>query len=1033
MSHFLSICPKCGAAINTDGAAINTDGSEINADSSAIKSDGAEINADTSGLCPVCLLQLAAEPTGDFVSDLNAIDASRISGNDHHEPQTFESEIDIATVRNAFGQLEILEQIGRGGMGTVFKARQPALDRFVALKILSVQLAEKPTFAERFAQEGKLLARLAHPNIVAVYDFGQTETTDEAGNKLMLFFLLLEYVEGVNLRQAMREERFTPEQALAIVPKICDALQYAHDEGVLHRDIKPENILLDTKGRVKIADFGIAKLKRSATADDVDGHGERVLPLTQNSLTQTGQILGTPSYMAPEQRNDPNRVDHRADIYSLGVVFYELLTGELPHGRFPMPSEKAPVGADIDNVVLKAMHSEREKRQQSAEELKTEIHTAAHVQERSLQVEQEWELQVSVKKPPCVRLILAMLVLCSSLFTAVWFPVSWIQSRAPIRELQTKQMLFDLKLLYWQSQYDFMKKDYNPANYKGKLPDEFIADFDGIYQNHLRKVQDVRESLFPEKEALDYELHQQTQKVECVRGYYGISITHPEKSTFWTLLKKTPYLSLFRWSLTGFLLSGALALWCMFRSGKSKSKRGIVLASVAAILSSTMLLILPVVFAWLTQSTLGNPNYLSYMFDGEIWGLFFVIGIAYYVMTLLLVYTCFIRNGQKMKMLRRRALLALCLVLLPGTTIPFSFYCIEKTPIYLNYYFQVHVVEKEDQPQSEALMAEFLAEYDTLLEKHQLELPEHNKYLPDEHGHGYYTPPKSQQDEFQLLRAQLTLPYQVAAQRTYGIRSWMPPQQYMTDARTIGASFTVSQLVLVLLPGLILAIIHLVMIRRQSTREGLYLACAAIFFWPTVITILSGAMVAYLLFIEETSNQPDFMPLVFITLVGMTFVVGGNFVVWRLFKSIRTLRRVAKTDHVVPVIVRKQSKSPQLKTEIHTATNTSSSSSPTNNLSLTEKDKTMSIPQTPKPSYRWILWLGLLLLVVLSLVSLAGIIAFMQLDAVGIGLIVGLMLTAAFVAAVILLVILLVKWASRASASRTPVMPTKFCTHCGAE
>src|SRR5213075_2890667 len=125
------------------------------------------------------------------------------------------------------------------------------LDRFVALKLLPDKLAKDAHFAERFNREGRVLARLNHPNIVSIFDFGQ------AGG---FYYLMMEYVDGVNLRQAMQAGRFSPSEALAIVPKICEALQFAHEEGILHRDIKPENILLDSKGRLKIADFGIAKL-----------------------------------------------------------------------------------------------------------------------------------------------------------------------------------------------------------------------------------------------------------------------------------------------------------------------------------------------------------------------------------------------------------------------------------------------------------------------------------------------------------------------------------------------------------------------------------------------------------------------------------------------------------------------------------------------------------------------------------------------------------------------------------------------------
>lgn len=257
-------------------------------------------------------------------------------------------------VAAAFAQLEILELIGAGGMGAVYKARQPKLERFVALKVLSEELAVDPAFAERFGREARMLARLNHPNIVTVYDFGQSGG---------FFYLVMEYVDGVNLRQAMQAGHFTPKQALALVPKVCEALQFAHDEGILHRDIKPENILLDSKGRVKIADFGIAKLV-----------GE---PRHVSKLTATGAAIGTPNYMAPEQIEHPEDVDQRADIYSLGVVFYEMLTGELPIGRFAPPSEKTTVDPRVDDIVFRTLEREREKRYRSAGEVKTSVERIA--------------------------------------------------------------------------------------------------------------------------------------------------------------------------------------------------------------------------------------------------------------------------------------------------------------------------------------------------------------------------------------------------------------------------------------------------------------------------------------------------------------------------------------------------------------------------------------------------------------------------------------------------------------------------------
>jgi len=270
--------------------------------------------------------------------------------------------VGLTQVATAFPQLEVLEMIGQGGMGSVFKVRQPKLDRFAALKLLPQKLAGDPAFAARFEREARLLAKLNHPNIVAVYDYGL------AGE---FFYLLMEFVDGVNLRQAMRAGRFEPRQALGIVPKICEALQYAHDEGVLHRDIKPENILLDSKGRVKLVDFGIAKL----TAEGDVGHGNA--PITDAAVTQAGFQLGTPSYMAPEQREHPADVDHRADIYSLGVVFYELLTGELPSGGVIRPSEKSGADPRVDAIVQQALEKERERRQHSAGEMRTQVQTIA--------------------------------------------------------------------------------------------------------------------------------------------------------------------------------------------------------------------------------------------------------------------------------------------------------------------------------------------------------------------------------------------------------------------------------------------------------------------------------------------------------------------------------------------------------------------------------------------------------------------------------------------------------------------------------
>ena len=170
----------------------------------------------------------------------------------------------------------------------------------------------------------------------------------------------MEYVDGVNLRgRSSRDGQLKPEEAIRIVPQICEALQFAHEEGIVHRDIKPEDILIDKKGRVKIADFGLAKLLGRAPED--------------LSLTGTGQLMGTLGYMAPEQLQQAHTVDHRADILSLGVVFYEMLTGKLPIGRFEPPSKKVQLDVRLDEIVLHALENEPDRRYQHASDVKTDV------------------------------------------------------------------------------------------------------------------------------------------------------------------------------------------------------------------------------------------------------------------------------------------------------------------------------------------------------------------------------------------------------------------------------------------------------------------------------------------------------------------------------------------------------------------------------------------------------------------------------------------------------------------------------------
>ncbi len=318
------------------------------------------------GICPECMLKAG------LTTQTEGPGATGPQGTKVVQPPPPPGEIAAL-----FPQLEILECLGRGGMGVVYKARQPRLNRLVALKILARDKEQDAQFTERFAREAQALARLNHPNIVTVYDFGtvgqasRLPPSEKQGEKLkagatpvlQLNYLVMEFVDGLNLRQLLQTGKMKPEQALTIVPKICEALQYAHEQGIVHRDIKPENILLDKSGRVKIADFGIAKMMGDEAG--------------RQTFTGAKDAVGTPHYMAPEQIEKPLTVDHRADIYSLGVVFYEMLTGELPLGKFQPPSQKVQVDVRLDEVVLHALEKEPSRRYQQASQVKTAVETIA--------------------------------------------------------------------------------------------------------------------------------------------------------------------------------------------------------------------------------------------------------------------------------------------------------------------------------------------------------------------------------------------------------------------------------------------------------------------------------------------------------------------------------------------------------------------------------------------------------------------------------------------------------------------------------
>jgi eukaryotic-like serine/threonine-protein kinase len=265
------------------------------------------------------------------------------------------------------GQFRILQRIGSGGMGAVYKAEQPEMNRFVAIKILHPKYVSRPDLVSRFRREARAMSHLSHPNTARVYMYGQLE--DGA------CYIVMEYLEGKNLAQITRAEgMLRSARAVNIMVQVCGALEEAHRQGMVHRDLKPENIFLTSQGGIadfpKVLDFGLAKVT------------QREMRPGSLILTQEGMVFGTPEFMSPEQARG-QQLDARSDIYSLGCILYEMLTGKLPFDAAqPMDylalqirGTPIPLGERIPNlrmppgleaVVMKTIEKEPDKRHASA-------------------------------------------------------------------------------------------------------------------------------------------------------------------------------------------------------------------------------------------------------------------------------------------------------------------------------------------------------------------------------------------------------------------------------------------------------------------------------------------------------------------------------------------------------------------------------------------------------------------------------------------------------------------------------------------
>ena len=256
------------------------------------------------------------------------------------------------------GPYRVIEQLGQGGMATVFKAYHAALDRYVALKVLHPAFLEDPNFLARFQREARLVAKLEHPNIVPIYDF-----SEHAGQP----YLVMKFIEGETLKARLTNETLRAEDILRVVDAVGAALAYAHRQGILHRDVKPSNVILAEDGQIYLADFGLARIAQS---------GESTL--------SSDMILGTPQYISPEQAMGAKDLDARTDIYSFGVMIYEMVVGRVPfssdtpfsiihdhiYSPLPLPHEINPnISPELERMLLKALAKDREDRFSTIEEM----------------------------------------------------------------------------------------------------------------------------------------------------------------------------------------------------------------------------------------------------------------------------------------------------------------------------------------------------------------------------------------------------------------------------------------------------------------------------------------------------------------------------------------------------------------------------------------------------------------------------------------------------------------------------------------
>lgn len=331
------------------------------------------------GLCPRCLLL--------------GIHNEGFGGGQDDEDCVPEGSLEDDELAAELPNFDFEEHIGRGGASVVWKARERVLNRHVAIKFLR-NVRNDAKFVERFTREAHVMAQLNHPNIVTLFSFGRTRSNH--------CYLVMEMVDGVHLGELVSKGPLDVADALSITHEVCVAVRHAHDAGFMHRDIKPGNVLIDRRSRIKVGDFGLARMSTDTST---------------SRLTRHGWAVGTPHYIAPEQARGDGTEDRRADIYSIGVMLYQMLTGELPRGIFGSPSSKRKLDRRLDTIVMKALQEEPDRRYQNVSELIVDLQTVRASLDPALQAEQKtrdhglrWRRRFELALAISVSLVLGMVI-----------------------------------------------------------------------------------------------------------------------------------------------------------------------------------------------------------------------------------------------------------------------------------------------------------------------------------------------------------------------------------------------------------------------------------------------------------------------------------------------------------------------------------------------------------------------------------------------------------------------------------------------